>query len=166
MQVFATDRCWEVSSCAGSLWWASWWRPCPGWSWRCGAAEAPGPAGRTPPTPCLVGIAPHPSTSPSCALSSPCWSQGEEGQPQVSVPRWKTRRPASLESRRRSAGVSAATVRPSLATTGGRLDPHRCSLHKWLFASVPLAAAQTKWDPPPDSYWPPSRRGFLHSVCR
>lgn len=58
------------------------------------------------------------------------------------------------------------SVRPSLAATVGRLDPHQGYLHKWPFASVPLAAAQMKWDPPPDSYWLERRRGFLHSVCR
>lgn len=58
------------------------------------------------------------------------------------------------------------SVRPSLAATVGRLDPRQGYLHKWPFASIPLAAAQIKWDPPLDSYWLERRRGFLHSVCR
>lgn len=167
VQLLPTDHCWEVSSSAGSWWWASWWRLCPGWSWRCGPAEAPGPAGRTPLTPSRAGIAQRPSTSPSSAQSSPCGRQAAVGQPQVWAPRWETRRPASLGLWRcASAPVCAASVRQSLAATGCRLDPRRGYLHKWPFATVPLAAAQMEWDTPPDSHWLQSRCGFLHYVCR
>lgn len=76
-----TDQYWAVSSCAGSWWSASLSRPCPGWSWHCGAGVAPGPARRTPLTPSHVGIAQHPLTSPSSAPSSPCGKQ-VDGQSQ------------------------------------------------------------------------------------
>lgn len=75
-----TDLHLEEFSCAGSWWWVSWWRPCPGWSWRCGAGAAPEPAGKTPPTPSRGDIAPHLSTSPFSALNSPCERQ-TRGQP-------------------------------------------------------------------------------------
>lgn len=81
-----TDQCWAAFSCAGSWWWASLWRPCPGWSWRCGAGAAAGPARRTPPTPSHAGIAPRPSTSPSSAPSSPCGGQVVVDQTQPLIP--------------------------------------------------------------------------------
>lgn len=75
-----TDQHLEEFSCAGSWWWVSWWRPCPDWSWCCGAGAAPEPAGKTPPTPSHGDIAPHLSTSPFSALNSPCARQ-TRGQP-------------------------------------------------------------------------------------
>lgn len=58
-----------ASSCAGSWWSASWWRPCPGVRSRCGAGAAGEPAHRTLPTPCSSGTGLHPLTSLSCVQS-------------------------------------------------------------------------------------------------
>lgn len=58
--------------CAGSWWPASWWRPCPGGSWHCGAEAAGGPARRKPPSPCCACSAPRPATSPYAAPSCSC----------------------------------------------------------------------------------------------
>lgn len=82
MTTLDTDQCWEVSSCAGSWWWASWWRPCPGWRLHCGAGAVAVPARRTPLILFHVDIALHPSTSPSSVLSSP-YGRQVVGQPQT-----------------------------------------------------------------------------------
>lgn len=115
-----TDQCWAASSCAGSWWWVSWWRPCPGWSWHCGAAAAAGPARRKPPTPSRVDIARRPWTSPSSAPSSLCGRQ-VVGQTQpcdklASPPYW-------LQSVLSHWGARLQQLESALSELQARLDP-------------------------------------------
>lgn len=83
IQIYTDTYQWKaVFSCAGNWWWVSWLRPCPGWSWHCGAGAAAGPARKTPLTPSHADIVLHPLISPSCALSSLCWTKVVD-QPQL-----------------------------------------------------------------------------------
>lgn len=68
--------------CAGSWWPVSWWRLCPGGSWRCLGGAADWPARKTPPSPYYDDSVPRHETSPyaapNCSLTGrEVWSGGE-----------------------------------------------------------------------------------------
>lgn len=74
-----THLCRAACACAGSWSPASWWRPCPGGRWHCGAKAAGGPGRRTPLSLCCVGSERRHETSPYAALSWSCKQKDEDG---------------------------------------------------------------------------------------
>lgn len=132
-----TDHCWETFLYAGSWWWASLSKPCPNRSWHCGAGAAPGPAGRTPPTPSHAGIVQHPGTSPSSSLSSPYWRQ-VVGQLLLVVT------PVCPQEELTSLLLGCVQSESGQLLTATSCCPGCCLtyLHKWLVATVLLAADQ------------------------